>query len=161
MDLSSRVNKDLVSRANLKARTVGAKVHQALASCRVGLFIHGARQSSSGDLKALGARDSAAWGILRIDNESWGLGARDAVLNVRASDAICVVGLDVEDDRDDVHVEPKLGAEIGRLSKILMSCISYSEKLLQTSLRRDMVTPAPTNLHMCSAENLRNAPSFV
>lgn len=123
VDLATRVDRDLVARADAQARVVPrAKVHDALARGRVRLLVDGARD---GEL------------VLRVDRE---LGAvlqlrgvvvhrgrlaarrhvrarrgRDTVLDVRTRDGVGVVRLDVEHDGHNVHVEPQARAQVRRL----------------------------------------------
>jgi hypothetical protein len=65
-----------------------------------------------------------------------------------------VILLDVEHIRDNVHIKPESGTNIGSLIIMRKDLISDIEEK-QTSRRRVSVIPAPKNLHKWSIENLR------
>lgn len=118
MDLASRVDGYLVARADLEARVVvRTEVHERLARGGIGLFIDSARELNVARRVGLRARESARRELLRVNEERWrlragrGRGERgDAVLDVRTRRAVGVVGLNVEDYRDDIGLKPEARA---------------------------------------------------
>lgn len=121
MDLSSSVDGDLIPGTDAETRVVTrAEVHDTLASSRVGLFVKGA-----GDRKFapnIGSQTSDGLQVLRVDQDSGSFsargnvgagGGRDPVLDVGAGSGIGVEGLDVEGDRDNVHVKPEPRTKVG------------------------------------------------
>lgn len=123
MDLASLVDGDLVAGTDAETGVVvGAIVHETLASGRIGLLIERARDRQLGsdtcvEVVVIQERRS-------IDVDGGGLcagrnvrtsGGGDAVLDVGASEGVCVERLDVEDDGNDVKPEPQASAKVGGL----------------------------------------------
>lgn len=118
MNFSGSVNGDLVAGANAETRVVsGAKVHDTFTRGRVGLLVQRAVDGEPiGDARWECAARTDVGGLdihgggLRAGGHIRSCGGGDAVLDVGAGDRVGVEGLDVEDDRDDVHVEPEARA---------------------------------------------------
>lgn len=123
MDLSTSIDGDLVAGADTQARVVAwTEVHETLASGRISLFIDRAGDGESGS--DAGTEFGAILQLRSINVDGRGLcaggnvgsGSRgDSVLDVRTRNGICMEGLDVEDNGNDIHVEPKASAQIGSL----------------------------------------------
>ena len=86
-----------------------------------------------------------------------GTGRRgNPVLDVGTRSRIGVEWFDVEDNGNDIHVQPESGTQIGRLIFYRVKKNRSSCGTSRTSLRSETVTPAPKNLQRCSMENLRS-----
>lgn len=124
VDLASGVDGNLIARRDAETRiVVRAEVHDALASGRISLLVDRARNGQL--LSDAGCQVAGILELCGVDIESGRLGTRgdvgtgggrNTVLDVGTSDGIGVERLDVEDDGDDVEIEPETGAQIGSLS---------------------------------------------
>ena len=114
VNLASGVDGDLIARRDAETRiVVRAEVHDAFACGRISLFVNRAR---NGELLADPSCQIAGILELRgVDIERGRLGTRgdvgagggrNTVLDVGTRDRIGVERLDVEDDGDDVELEP-------------------------------------------------------
>ena len=79
------------------------------------------------------------------------------MFNVRTGDRVRMERFDVEDNRDNVQLEPESGAQVGCLYALYLVTICYVTGLVLTSRSRLKVTPAPRNLQRCSEEKVRMA----
>ena len=125
MDLASLVDGDLVARTDAQTGVVaGTIIHETFASGRVGLLIEraGNRQLLSDTcldvvlIEERGSIDIDGGGLCSRRNIGTS-GGGDTVLDVGASEGVSVERLDVEDDGNDVKLEPQTSAQIRGLMK--------------------------------------------
>jgi len=123
VSFEASINHDLIARADGEAGVVvGTKMHDTFASSRISLFVEGSgnRQFSadtsiqSGNGLQLGRVDVNSRGISTGRDVGAG-GGGDTMLDVGPTHGIGMVGLDIEDVRNDVHIKPETSAEIRRL----------------------------------------------
>ena len=121
MNLPTSIDSDLVPGGNGQARVVSrAVVHETFTGSRICLLIDRALEGNF-----LGHSGLEIAGVLRFVHEKEirgfgarsdiGTGSRKTVLQVGTSERFRVERLDVEDDGDDVQLEPETGAKIGCL----------------------------------------------
>ena len=127
MDLASLVDGDLVAGTDAQTGVVvGTIVHETFASSRVSLFIEGAWNRQLGIDTCLEVVLIQERGSINIDggglrprrNIGTG-GGRDTVLDVGASKGVGVERLDVEDDGNNVKIEPQPSAKVRGLMKMM------------------------------------------
>ena len=154
VDLSARIDCDLVARPNRQARVVArTEVHDALARRRISLLIDRARDGqfvlgrSSRQVRLTGGE------LGRVDIDSWRLrtrrhigasGGRDTVLDVRAGYGIGVERLDIENDGNDVEIEPEAGAQVRGLGKPRL-CIRHLQLAGDADLTAHLLEQAQSN----------------
>ena len=124
MDFATSVDCYLIARRDTETRVVtGTKVHDTFACRGIGLFINRAWNREL--LANAGRQLCAILELGSINVDGGGLGTRwdigtsgggDAVLDVGTSDRVSVERLDVEDDGDNIEVEPKMGAQVRGLT---------------------------------------------
>ena len=123
MDLATCINQNLVTRTDAETGIVaGSEMHETFARSRVGLLIESAGNRKATANVRLQAGHGFQVGRLDVDSGSFSSrgnvgtgGGRDAVLDIRPGDGVGVERLDIEDERDDVHVQPETRAEIWAL----------------------------------------------
>jgi len=117
VNLSSSIDSDLIPGGNVQTRVVSRTVvHETFAGSRISLFVNCALEGNflgySG-LEIAGVRSvhkKKFWGsCARSDN---GTGSRKTMLQVWTGKRFSVEWLDVEDDGNDVQLEPKTGAKV-------------------------------------------------
>ena len=123
MDLPSSIDSNLVPGGDGQTRVVsGPVVHETFASSRVSLFIDCALEGN-----LLGDSGSEIAGIAGFVHEKKrrlgprgyiGTGGRNTVLQVGTGDRFGVEGFDVEDDGNDVQLEPEARAKVRCLANI-------------------------------------------
>ena len=117
MNFPSSIDSDLVPSGNGQTRVVSRTVvHETLSSSRIGLFVYCALERNllgySG-LEVAGIRlihEKKVWGLCA--RSDIGTGSRKAVLQVGTGKRFSVERLDVEDDGNNVHLEPETGAKV-------------------------------------------------
>ena len=116
MDLPSSIYSDLVPSGNGQTGVVTrAVVHETFASSRISLFVDCALERN-----LLGDSGLEISGIGFVNEKKWrlcargdiGTSSRKTVLQVGAGDRFGVESLDVEDDGNDVQLQPETGAKV-------------------------------------------------
>lgn len=117
MDLPSSIDGDLVTGGNGQTRVVsGTVVHETFASSRISLFIDCALERNL--LCDSGLEIAGITGLVHEKKRRLGArgdigtGSRKTVLQVGAGARFSVERLDVEDDGDDVQLQPETGAKV-------------------------------------------------
>ena len=120
MNLPSSIDSDLVPGGNGQTRVVSRTVvHETFASSRISLFVDCALEGN-----LLGHSGLEIAGVLFIHEKkirgicarmNVGTGGRKTVLQVGAGNGFGVERFDVEDDGNDVQLEPETGAKVGCL----------------------------------------------
>lgn len=117
MNFPSSIDSNLVPGGNGQTRVVSRTVvHETFTSGRIGLFVDCALE---GDLLGYSGLEVASVRLIH-EKKIWGLcarsdigtGSRNAVLQVGTSKRFGVERLDVEDDGNDVQLEPETGAKV-------------------------------------------------
>lgn len=142
MNLPSGVDSDLVPGGNSETRVVpGAVVHETFAGSRIGLLVDCALQ---GDLLGHSGLEIPSVGFVNEEEirgfgarSDVGTGSRKTVLQIGASDRFRVKRLDVEDDGDDVQLEPETGAKVGCLVNFQLKFGSSCGDINKTHLRQE------------------------
>lgn len=139
MNLPTGIDSDLVPGGNGQARVVSrAVVHETFAGSRIGLLIDCALEGNllgHSGLEITGVRFVHEKEIRGFGARSdIGTGSRKTVLQVGTSERFCVERLDVEDDGDDVQLEPETGAKVGCLVNFQLGFESSCEDISKTHL---------------------------
>ena len=117
MNLPSSIDSDLIPGGNGQARVVSRTVvHETFSSSRISLFVDCALEGNLlgySRLEIAGVRlvhKKKIWGVCA--RSDIGTGSRKTVLQVGTGTRFGMERLDVEDDGDNVQLEPETGAKV-------------------------------------------------